>query len=121
MRQFPPGQEKQRILPSARTAQLQSSGHLRHVKVPLHTPLKHSPELHWSSRLHFLPAGLGLGAASAIPEMEANAPPTRAAPINLSALPRERLPLASYVASTSKENALLLQGTSSTPFPKGRD
>jgi hypothetical protein len=66
-----------------------------------HVPLvKQLPLSHWWLWLHFPPAGLGL--AQAIPGMEASEPPTRAAPINLSALPREMLPLASPLASSSK-------------------
>src|SRR5215216_2990953 len=42
------------------------------------------------------------GAAWANPGREASKPPTRAAPINLSALPRESVPLASPLASSSK-------------------
>ena len=46
-------------------------------------------------------------AAQAVPGKEASAPPTRAAPISLSALPRVRLPLASPLASSSKELSLV--------------
>jgi hypothetical protein len=63
---------------------------------------------------------LGLGAAPAIPGMEASVPPTRAAPINLSALPRVRLPLASPLVSSSKEWFEVCWLTCA-PFPKGRD
>jgi hypothetical protein len=58
------------------------------------------------------PALYGTGYASkgipawAIPGTEASTPPTRAAPINLSALPREMLPLASPLARSSKERSL---------------
>jgi hypothetical protein len=45
------------------------------------------------------------GAAQATPEMEATAAPTRAAPMSRSALPRERVPSASPLASSSKECA----------------
>jgi hypothetical protein len=41
------------------------------------------------------------GAAQATPEMEAKAAPTRAAPMSRSALPRERVPSASPLASSS--------------------
>src|SRR5215210_537963 len=46
--------------------------------------------------------------ATAARGMEASAPPTRAAPINLSALPRETSPLASPLASSSKERPPLV-------------
>src|SRR5688500_3119713 len=60
---------------------------------------------HCASFLHDFPLRLqppGAAAASPMPT-DARAPPTRAAPINLSALPREMLPLASPLASSSKE------------------
>jgi hypothetical protein len=44
-------------------------------------------------------------------------PPTRAAPINLSALPREMLPLASPLASSSKGRSLA-SGDIGSPFPQ---
>ena len=67
-----------------------------------HLPLLLSqlPLAHWWLWLHLAPAGLGL--AQAMPGMEASVPPTRAAPINLSALRREMLPLASALVSSSK-------------------
>src|SRR3712207_2726808 len=47
------------------------------------------------------------GAARATPGMAASAPPRRAAPINRRALPRERVPLASSLASSSKARSLV--------------
>jgi hypothetical protein len=61
------------------------------------------------------------GAAKATPGMEASAPPRRAAPINLSALPRERVPLASPLASSSKELSLGSLAIGVPLSPKGRD
>ena len=49
---------------------------------------------------------------------DASAPPTTAAPINLSALPREMLPLASPLVSSSKERSLAC-GDIGSPSPKG--
>lgn len=61
-------------------------------------------EQHWESLRHLRPKPLqSSSSAKATPGKEANAPPTRAAPINLMALPRERVPLASPLASSSKE------------------
>jgi hypothetical protein len=68
-------------------------------------PLEQLPLQHWLSLLQCLPWRLQPGgSAAAIPPMptDASVPPTRAAPINLSALPREMLPLASPLASSSK-------------------
>jgi hypothetical protein len=62
--------------------------------VPL---LEQFPLQHCLAFLHAFPARLqpgGSAAASTIPR-DASVPPTRAAPINLCALPREMLPLAS--------------------------
>src|SRR5215211_5828311 len=53
-----------------------------------------------------VPEGHGGTTPKATPGMEANAPPTRAAPISLSALPRERVPLASPLARASKALSL---------------
>src|SRR5215211_5500781 len=77
------------------------------AQVPLEEQL---PLAHCLSCLHLAPSGL-LGLAKAMPGMEASAPPTRAAPINLSALPLVRVPVASPLASSSRE--------SSTPSPCG--
>ena len=62
-----------------------------------------------ASVLHGFPYSLqaeGAAAAPPTPPREASAPPTRAAPINLSALPRETSPLASPLARASKERSL---------------
>ena len=48
--------------------------------------------------------------AHAMPGKEAKAPPTSAPPSNLSALPLERVPLASPLASSSKEDASVAVG-----------
>ena len=85
---------------------------------PPHRPSTHRPLAHWKLCLHFAPSGL-LGLAEAMPGMEASAPPTRAAPINLIALPREMLPLAIPLASSSKECSLAC-GDIVSPFPVGR-
>src|SRR5918994_7411469 len=66
------------------------------------------PLQHCSSSLHRFPAPFhpgGSAAASPMPS-DASVPPTRAAPISLSALPREMLPLASPLVSSSKECSL---------------
>jgi hypothetical protein len=72
---------------------------------PPHRPSTHCSLAHWWLWLHLAPSGL-LGLAQAMPGMEASAPPTRAAPTSLSALPRVTLPLASPLASSSKERSL---------------
>src|SRR5215212_5559369 len=59
-------------------------------------------EQHWESLLHSLPKRLQ-SLAQATPGMEAKAAPRRAPPIHLIALPLERVPLASPLASSSKE------------------
>jgi len=71
-----------------------------------HVPLTQTrlPQ-HWSFRVQCLPARLqpgGSAPASPMPS-DASEPPTRAAPINLSALPRVREPSASPLASSSKK------------------
>ena len=59
---------------------------------------------HCLSFLHFFPVGLQRSSAAASPmPNDPSVPPRRAAPINLSALPRERVPLASPLVSSSKE------------------
>jgi hypothetical protein len=70
---------------------------------------------HWWLCLHLAPAGL-LGLAQAMPGMEASAPPTRVAPINLSALPRVTLPSASSLARSSKKPSSSL--AIGCPFPE---
>jgi hypothetical protein len=74
------------------------------AQVPLSSQL---PLQHCVSFLHFFPLRLQpIGAAAASPmPTDASVPPRRAAPINLSALPRVMLPLASPLASSSKERS----------------
>jgi hypothetical protein len=67
---------------------------------------------HWSFLVQCLPLRLhpgGSPAASPMPS-DPSVPPTRAAPINLRALPRERLPSASPLASSSKKPSSLAIG-----------
>jgi hypothetical protein len=73
-----------------------------------HLPPSQLPLQHCVSLLQFFPSRLQPGGAAAASPMpsDASVPPTRAAPINLSALPRERVPLASPIASSSKELSL---------------
>ena len=72
------------------------------AQVPLSSQL---PLQHCVPFLHAFPLRLQpIGSAPASPmPTDARAPPTKAAPINLSALPREMPPLASPLASSSKE------------------
>src|SRR5215213_4464043 len=80
---------------------------------------------HWSVLVQCLPSRLhpgGSPAASRMPS-DASVPPTRAAPINLRALPRVRLPSASPLASSSKKLSSLAIGRASsqnggTPQPR---
>ena len=75
-----------------------------------HVPLSQLPLQHWSFLLQFFPLRLhpgGSADASAPMPSDPSVPPTRAAPINLSALPREMLPLASPLASSSKELSIV--------------
>jgi hypothetical protein len=75
------------------------------------------PLQHCAFFLHFFPLGLHRLSAAASPmPSDASVPPTRAAPINLSALPRESVPLASPLASSSKERSLA-SGDIGSPFP----
>jgi hypothetical protein len=86
-------------------------------------PPEQLPLQHCVPFLHAFPLRLHPGGSAEASRMptDASAPPTRAAPINLSALPREMLPLASPIASSSKECSLACGGIGS-PFPKeGRD
>src|ERR671921_1292548 len=76
------------------------------VHAGAHLPPSHLLLQHWWFFLHFLLRGLHSSSAAATPPSDPSAPPTRAAPINLSALPRERLPLDSPLASSSKERPL---------------
>src|SRR5215218_10097366 len=67
---------------------------------------------HWSVLVQCLPSRLhpgGSPAASRMPS-DASVPPTRAAPINLRALPRERVPSASPLANSSKKPSSLAIG-----------
>src|ERR671912_239522 len=61
-------------------------------------------EQHWESLLHSLPKRLQ-SLAQATPGTEAKAAPRRAPPIHLIALPLERVPLASPLASSSRESS----------------
>ena len=77
---------------------------------------------HWLSLVQCLPLRLhpgGSAPASPMPS-DPSAPPTMAAPINLSALRREMLPLASPLANSSKKRSLA-SGDIGSPYPKGRD
>src|SRR5215218_829189 len=77
-----------------------------------HVPLEQVPLQHWLSLLHFFPLGLQRSAASASAPMpsDPSVPPTTAAPINLSALPRVREPSASPLARSSKKRSPLAIG-----------
>jgi hypothetical protein len=68
-------------------------------------PPSHLPLQHCLFFLHFFPVRLHSSSASATPPRpsDASVPPRRAAPISLSTLPRVMLPLASPLASSSKE------------------
>src|SRR5215217_1449585 len=75
---------------------------------------------HCVSLVQCLPSRLhpgGSPAASRMPS-DPSEPPTRAAPINLRALPRVMLPSASPLASSSKKLSSLAIGC---PLPQGRD
>src|SRR5215212_6638337 len=112
--QVAPGQQ---VVPQS----VEPGGHAPQV------PLTQLPLQHWLLLLHFFPLRLqssfspwsSSSWAAATPPMprDASVPPTRAAPINLSALPREMLPLASPIASSSKERSLA-SGDIGSPFPK---
>jgi len=71
-----------------------------------HLPPEQLPLQHCLFFLHFFTASLHSSSAAATPPSDPSAPSTRAAPISLSALPREMLPLASPLASSSKERSL---------------
>src|SRR5215217_5756507 len=68
---------------------------------------------HWSVLVQCLPARLHPGGAPAASRMpsDASVPPRRAAPINLRALPRVRLPSASPLARSSKKPSSLAIGS----------
>src|SRR5215218_2178329 len=75
-------------------------------------PLEQFRLQHWSGLVQCLPLRLhpgGSPAASPMPS-DPSVPPTRAAPINLRALPRERLPSASPLARSSKKLSSLAIG-----------
>ena len=80
----------QRVLPSGQAQTLSSPRLMQFL------------EQHWESLLHSLPKVLQ-SSAQASPGTEANAAPRRAPPIHLRALPLERVPVASPLASSSKE------------------
>jgi hypothetical protein len=97
----------------------QPGGHIgpaaAHTRTPRSGSSTHCPLAHWWLWLHLAPSGLGL--AQAIPGMEASVPPTRAAPNSLSALPRDKVPLESPTASSSKELAPVRRLAIGYPFP----
>src|SRR5215216_3506521 len=72
-------------------------------------PPEQVPLQHCVSLLHAFPLRLQPGRSAAASPMpsDASPPPARAAPINSSALPRERVPLASPLASSSKMLSLV--------------
>ena len=83
-----------------------------------HLPLAQLPLQHCGPLVQFFPMRLqpgGSAAASPMPR-DASVPPTRAAPINLSALRLESSPLASPLVSSSKERSLA-SGDIGYPFP----
>jgi hypothetical protein len=127
---LPPQAARQVVSPSDVVAHIVESVFLPHTAVaagvhltppPQHLPAvvavppQQLPFLHSPARSH-----LWRAAASATFGVKLSAPPRRAAPINLSALRRERVPLASPLASSSKECPLASLLTCA-PFPKGRD
>jgi hypothetical protein len=85
-------------------------------------PLEQLPLQHCSFLVQFLPLRLqpgGSAEASPMPS-DPSVLPMMAAPINLSALRREMLPLASPLARSSKDRSLA-SGDIGYPFPKRRD
>src|SRR5215212_12152667 len=114
--QVAPGQQ---VVPQS----VEPGGHAPQV------PLTQLPLQHWLLLLHFFPLRLqssfspwsSSSWAAATPPMprDASVPPTRAAPINLSALRRETLPLASPLASSSKERLVVSPLTCCPLSPKG--
>ena len=64
-------------------------------------------EQHWRSLRHLRPKRLQSSSAKATPGTEANVAPRRAPPTNLIALPLERVPVASPLASSSKERLVV--------------
>ena len=83
----------QRVLPSGQPQTLSSPRLMQFL------------EQHWESLLHSLPKRLQ-SSAQATPGTEANAAPRRAPLTNLIALPLEKWPFASPLASSSKEVAM---------------
>jgi hypothetical protein len=91
-----------------------SAGQAAHLRLT-QLPLQHC----WFF-LHFFPVGLHSSSAAASPmPRDASAPPTSAAPINLSTLPRERVPLAIPLVSSSKECSLASGDMNSPSSRKG--
>ena len=97
-------------LPQTGEAGKQDTSPSQHVPAQQLPPFGHSPALSHLWR----PT-----AASATFGVKGSRPPTRAAPNNLSALPRESVPLASPLASSSKVR-LVVPWLTCAPFPKGR-
>jgi hypothetical protein len=86
---------------------------LKHGPFPRAPALMHRPRFRPGGKFslqNFAHSLLPPSAAQATPGIEANAPPTNAAPSNLSALRLERVPLASPFASSSKEDASVASG-----------
>jgi len=79
----------------------QVTGHSPRAPALMHSP-RSRPGPNFSLQ-HLTHSLLPPWAAQATPGMEANAPPTMAAPSNLSALRLERVPVASPLESSSKE------------------
>jgi hypothetical protein len=126
---LPPQAARQVVSPSDVVAHLVESVFLPHTAVaagvhltppPQHLPAvvavppQQLPFLHSPARSH-----LWRAAASATFGVKLSAPPTRAAPINLSALPRVMLPLASPLVSSSKE-WLEVSWLTCAPYPEER-
>jgi hypothetical protein len=115
------------IQPGQSAAEVQGFAHVPLLSSTLpdghaaHVPLTQLRLQHSLSFVQCFPLRLHPGRSAAASPMpsDPSAPPTKAAPINLSALPREMLPLASPVASASKERSLA-SGDIGYPFPKGR-
>src|SRR5215212_3183490 len=89
----------------------------KHLRLVISSGLSRSAYPHWQQAL----AEQTPSWAAATRGTEASAPPTRAAPINLSALARETSPLASPLASSSKERSLASGVIGYILSPKVRD